>query len=119
MIDYFDEGVLANDWHKEVVRRAMRCIGQNQEHFLYMYGELGDKRWPMLRHDFVDKAYDVVEEVLSDFMAEAVDEMINRFVAQDIDVAEEVADWHNEYNWLGPQDDGYIGGKVDPYVRKD
>lgn len=114
MTAYFEEDTLANDWQKEIVHRAMSRIGRNQEYYLYMCGELGDKRWPMLRHDFVDKAYDVAEEVLSDFMAEIVNEMIERLVAQDIDVAEKVADWYNEYNWLGPHDDGYIEGKVDP-----
>ena len=115
MTAYFEEDTLANDWQKEIVRRAMSRICRNQNYYLYMYGELGDKRWPMLRHDFVDKAYDVVEEILSDFMTEIVNEMIERLVAQDIDVAERVADWYNEYNWLGPQDDKYIEGKVDPH----
>jgi hypothetical protein len=115
MVDYFDENVLANDWRKEVVQHAMSRIGRNQNYYFYMYGELGDKRWPMLRHDFVDKAYDVVEEVLSDFVDEIVNEMIERLVAQDIDVAEEVADWYNDYNWLGALDDGYLEGKVDPH----
>lgn len=111
---YFDDDDNPNEWMEHIAQYAAWELFQNQEKWLYMYGELGEKRWPMLKYDALHYIEDAVEHQLGWLISHIVFELVKNYVNSDIDLSDTVADEYNEWFGYEPGDKGYVEGKVDP-----
>lgn len=111
---YFDDDDNPNEWMEHIAQYAAWELFQNQEKWLYMYGELGEKRWPMLKYDALHYIEDAVKHQLGWLISHIVFELVKNYVNSDIDLSDTVADEYNEWFGYEPGDKGYVDGKVDP-----
>lgn len=116
-IKFFEDDTLADDYQKEVERRSLVDLVQNQSDWLYMVDELGKGRNPMLKENAVDYIQETVIGNMAWFINDMVAGLIEKLAAEDIDLSEGVAEWYNEYYGYEVGDDEYIEGKVDPQCR--
>lgn len=119
MEKFFDDDTLANDYVKNIVNHAAYRLFENQQDWLYMVGELGKGRWPMLKDNAVDYIEQKVEQEFHLLIAFITFELIKMYHGQDIDLSENVAAEYNEWFGYEPEDEGYIEGKPDPNGEKE
>ena len=98
-MNYFDDELLAKDWFNELYHEAAWDIFQHQEDIVYMAGELGEHRNPMLK----DKAYEEIRHLVENHLVFMVDNitcgLIKELYDSDIDMPQDMADDMNE--WYG------------------
>lgn len=98
-MNYFDDELLAKDWFNELCYEAAWDIFQHQEEIVYMAGELGKRRNPMLK----DKAYEEIRHLVENRLAFMVDNitcgLIKELYDSDIDMPQDMADDMND--WYG------------------
>ena len=83
---------------------------KNQEDIVYMYGELGKKRKPMIKEDAIEKMKNLLMKgLLSLFIDEAIVAAIKHLHEDgDIDVSAEVAREYNMFFNYKEGEEGYI-----------
>lgn len=98
-MNYFDDELLAKDWFNELCHEAAWDIFQHQEEIVYMAGELGKRRNPMLK----DRAYEEIRHLVENRLAFMVDNitcgLIKELYDSDIDMPQDMADDMND--WYG------------------
>lgn len=95
--NYFDKDSNAYEWYNEVKDHAMWELFKNQENFLYMYGELGEKSNPVLKDNAIDYIEQTVIGELGWLISNLTMDIIDEYRRSDIDMSEYVADEFNAY----------------------
>lgn len=113
-MDYF-ESTEANQWLDSIKRNTMWTLLDNQHDFLYMFGELGKGRKPMLKNNAWEYIYDKVALEMGDIINEVVSNIIDTYHKSDIDMPYEVASDYNAWNGLKEGDTDYI----EPYPSEE
>lgn len=110
---YFEDTDLANDWFDEQMNRIAWEMFRRQENWIYMSGELGRGRNPMIKgEDEFNLAFNYAwADVIGWLKGFAYDELLRLYVEDDIDLPRYMADEYNDWMGFEPGDDGYVEGK--------
>lgn len=110
---YFEDDTLANDWFEKVMHRLAWKMFDSQEDWIYMSGELGKGRNPMIKsEEEFNLAFNVAwADTIGWLKGFAYDELLRLYIEDDIDLPRHMADEYNEIMGYEPGDDGYVEGK--------
>ena len=110
---YFEDDTLANEWFDRVMNRLAWKMFERQEDWVYMVGELGPGRNPMIKSsDKFDEAFGYAWRDTMSWLAEfAANELLRIYAEDDIDFPHDLADDYNDCMGFEPDDDGYVEGK--------
>ena len=110
---YFEDDTLANEWFDRVMNRLAWKMFERQEDWVYMVGELGPGRNPMIKSaDKFDEAFCYAWRDAMSWLAEfAANELLRIYAEDDIDFPRGLADEYNEWMGFEPGDEGYVEGK--------
>ena len=109
---YFEDDTLANDWFDKVMSRLVWKMFEHQEEWIYMAGELGKGRKPMIKSEYeFNLAFAMAwADAIGWLKGFARDELFRLYVEDDIDVPRDMAEDYNETMGFEPGDDGYVEG---------
>lgn len=110
---YFEDNTLANNWFNEVMNRIAYEMFRRQEDWIYMVGELGPDRKPMIKseQDFM-VAFDISwGNAIGWLKSFAAEELLKMYAEDDIDFPRDLADEYNNEMGFELGDDGYVEGK--------
>lgn len=109
---YFEDDTLANDWFEKVMHRLAWKMFDSQEDWIYMSGELGKGRNPMIKsEEEFNLAFNVAwADTIGWLKGFAYDELLRLYIEDDIDLPRGMADEYNEFMGYEPGDDGYVEG---------
>lgn len=110
---YFEDDTLANDWFERVMHNVAYEMFRRQEDWIYMVGELGPDRKPMIKseQDFM-VAFDIAwGNAIGWLKSFAAEELLKLYAEDDIDFPRGLADEYNEWMGYEPGDEGYVEGK--------
>lgn len=110
-INYFDDDTNANDWLNEIMPHIMFKLFRDQENYLFMAGELGKGRWPMLKENAVEYIEDIINREFDWLIESIAMAIIRKYHEDDIDMPQSIADEYNEWYGFSEKDEGYIEGK--------
>lgn len=110
---YFEDETLANEWFDGIMSRINWKMFQNQEEWLYMFGELGPGRNPMIKsvekfEEYFKRAWNDSMDWLYEF---AATELLRVYAEDNIDFPHDLADDYNECMDYELGDEGYVEGK--------
>lgn len=109
---YFEDDTLANDWFEKVMHRLAWNMFDSQENWIYMSGELGKGRNPMIKgEEEFNLAFNIAwADAIGWLKGFAYEELLRLYVEDDIDLPRYMADEYNEIMGYEPGDDGYVEG---------
>lgn len=109
-LNYCDNRETLSEFFNWCVENLLYDCFKNQEDIVYMHGELGKKRKPMIKEDAIEKMENLLMKgSLGLFIDEAIVATIKHLHEDgDIDVSVEVAREYNEYFSYKEGDKGYI-----------
>ena len=109
---YFEDDTLANDWFEKVMHRLAWKMFDSQEDWIYMSGELGKGRNPMIKsEEEFNLAFNIAwADAIGWLKGFAYDELLRLYIEDDIDMPRGMADEYNEFMGYEPGDDGYVEG---------
>lgn len=109
---YFEDETLANDWFEKVMHRLAWKMFDSQEDWIYMSGELGRGRNPMIKsEEEFNLAFNIAwADAIGWLKGFAYDELLRLYVEDDIDLPRGMADEYNEFMGYEPGDDRYVEG---------
>jgi len=110
---YFEDDTLANDWFERVMHRLAWKMFDSQEDWIYMSGELGKGRNPMIKsEEEFNLAFNIAwADAIGWLKGFAYDELLRLYIEDDIDLPRYMANEYNEVMGFEPGDDGYVEGK--------
>lgn len=110
---YFEDDTLANDWFEKVMHRLAWIMFDTQEDWIYMSGELGRGRNPMIKsEEEFNLAFNVAwADAIGWLKGFAYEELLRLYVEDDIDLPRYMAEDYNDCMGFEPGDDGYVEGK--------
>ena len=110
---YFEDDTLANDWFEKVMHRLAWKMFDSQEDWIYMSGELGKGRNPMIKsEEEFNLAFNIAwADAIGWLKGFAYDELLRLYIEDDIDLPQSMADEYNLIMGYEPGDDGYVEGK--------
>lgn len=115
--EYFDKNDLAEEWLDRVIKNISFTAFENQKEWIYMYGELGEGRNPMIKDNFVKCFNQYFNEQLSYMRAIILYGFLKRYYEDNIDVPQWLAEEYNEWNGYVEGDKGYMIGT--PFPREE
>lgn len=110
--NWFDDEELAKDWYNRMCGNIAWKMFENQEKWVYMAGELGEGRKPMIKgsEEFAEAMEQAMQDVFG-FMREGIYYNFLRIYAEDdIDFPRELADDYNNYWDFEEDDDEFVEG---------
>ena len=109
---YFEDDTLANDWFEKVMHRLAWKMFDSQEDWIYMSGELGKGRNPMIKsEEEFNLAFNIAwADAIGWLKGFAYDELLRLYIEDDIDLPRGMADEYNIIMGYEPGDDGYVEG---------
>lgn len=110
---YFEDDTLANDWFEKVMHRLAWIMFDTQEDWIYMSGELGKGRNPMIKgEEEFNTAFNVAwADAIGWLKGFAYEELLRLYVEDDIDLPRYMAEDYNDCMGFEPGDKGYVEGK--------
>lgn len=110
---YFEDDTLANDWFEKVMHRLAWKMFDSQEDWIYMSGELGKGRNPMIKgEEEFNTAFNVAwADAIGWLKGFAYEELLRLYVEDDIDLPRYMAEDYNDCMGFEPGDKGYVEGK--------
>ncbi|HAU85742.1 MAG TPA: hypothetical protein DCW90_09630 [Lachnospiraceae bacterium] len=108
--NWFEEDTLAKDWFNQICSRVSWDIFNKQEDIVYMAGELGKGRKPMLKDDAYEKLSYMVDNRLALMKDVIVCGFIKSLYDSDIDMSEDMAADMNDWYGYEPGDEDAFEG---------
>lgn len=120
-IRWFDDDELAARWLDGIGQRVSWDAFKSQYDIVYMSGELGKGRKPMVREGAIDRLHEIVKDALGGLEREIVMNYVhNLYKYGDVDVCDEIAKEYNWHNGLNEDDEDYmVGAGADPHQPRE
>lgn len=112
--EYFDKNDLAEEWLDRVIENIALTAFKNQEEWIYMDGELGEGRNPMIKDNFVECFNWYFDEQLDYMRTIILCGFLKRYYEDNIDVPQWLAEEYNEWNGYVEGDKRYMIGIPSP-----
>ena len=110
--EYFDKNDLAEEWLDRVIENIALTAFKNQEEWIYMDGELGEGRNPMIKDNFVECFNRYFDEQLDYMRTIILCGFLKRYYEDNIDVPQWLAEEYNEWNGYVEGDKEYMIGTL-------